>query len=66
MLNHLADRAEARDAVAAQVNPDAPSSVETAPKKPEDATSPPEPSMPPTPLVVRTDYVPQPSDPSLN
>jgi sec-independent protein translocase protein TatB len=64
MLNQLADMAEARDA-AAQAGPDAPTSSEVAQEPTEIPPSSLSPLRPP-PLVVRTDYAPGLSDPSLN
>lgn len=65
MLNQLADMAEARDAVSARADPDAPDPLPTG-EGPDE--SPPDDSTPatPTPLAVRSDYAPQPPDPSLN
>lgn len=63
MLNQLADRAEARDTVDAQVSHGAASDDEDVLPSPEDPAVPP-PSL--TPPVVRTNYAPQPHDPSLN
>jgi sec-independent protein translocase protein TatB len=65
MLNQLADMAEARDAVSARADPDATDPLPTG-EGPDE--SPPDDSTPatPTPLAVRSDYTPQPPDPSLN
>lgn len=66
MLNQLADRAEARDAVDAEASHGAASDDEDVLPSPEDPAVPPPSLTPPTPPVVRTNYAPQPPDPSLN
>jgi Sec-independent protein translocase protein TatA len=66
MLNQLADMSEARDAVAAQADPGAPEPPLTGEQPSESPPDVSTPATPPTPLVVRSDYAPQPPDPSLN
>jgi hypothetical protein len=62
MLNQLADRAEALDAVDVQESPDTTSAGEAVSLPPEGRTNPLALLTPQTPLVVRTDDATQPPD----